>query len=557
MKIGVSSYSFIRLVQTGAMTQLDVIVKAKEIGFDVIEFSAIVVPDGHTLPDYAKALREEADRVGIEIVNYTIGADFLRGSNGDLQAEIARVQAEVDIAEVLGVPGMRHDASSGWPADHTGPKSFEAAIPRLAEGCRAVTEYAAEKGIKTMVENHGWFCQESVRVEQLVTAVDHPNFGVLIDMGNFLCADDDPVIAVSRLMPYAFHCHAKDFHVKPGTDVSPGEGWFGTRAGNYLRGAIIGHGNVPILQCLRIMHRDGFAGLQERYVREWLGAMAGGGIVDYDAATQTYRLPPEHRGLLIRAAGTLNLANSCQMVAMLGEVETDVVDSFKNGGGVPYSKYPAFQTLMAEISTQRFDGALLDQTVPLIPGAVDAMNTGVEVADVGCGSGHAVNLMANAFPNSRFTGFDISEMGIQRARAEAEAMGNTNTEFVQLDVSQLAESNRFEIMTSFDAIHDQAHPDSVLSGIYNALAPGGRYLCVEPRASSNLEDNIKDPMSPYMYTVSTMHCMTVSLSAGGEGLGAVWGEQTTIARLQRAGFADIEVKNVDVDRSNNYYVTQK
>ena len=261
MKIGVSSYSFSRLVRSGEIEQIAVIAKAKEIGFDVIEFSAISVPDGKALPDYAGELREEADRVGIEIANYTIGADFLKGSGGDLQTEIERVKTEVDVAEILGVPGMRHDASSGWPADHVGPKSFAAAVPRLAEGCRGVTEYAAEKGIKTMVENHGRFCQDSIRVEQLVTAVDHPNFGVLVDIGNFLCADDDPAMAVGRLMPYAFHCHAKDFHVKPGTDVAPGKGWFVTRAGNYLRGAIIGHGNVALLQCLNIMNREGYSGV--------------------------------------------------------------------------------------------------------------------------------------------------------------------------------------------------------------------------------------------------------------------------------------------------------
>ena len=261
MKIGVSSYSYIRLVTSGQMEQKAIIAKTKEIGFDVIEFSKIVVPEGKTLPDYAAELKDEAERVGIAIVNYTIGADFLKGSNGDLQAEIERVKGEVDIAAILGVPGMRHDASSGWPADHVGPKSFEAALPRLAEGCRAVTDYAASKGIKTMVENHGWFCQESVRVEKLVTAVDHPNFGVLIDMGNFLCADEEPTVAVSRLMPYAFHCHAKDFHVKSGNEPNPGKGWFGTRGGNYLRGAIIGHGNVPVLQCLRIMQRDGYDGV--------------------------------------------------------------------------------------------------------------------------------------------------------------------------------------------------------------------------------------------------------------------------------------------------------
>jgi sugar phosphate isomerase/epimerase len=261
MRIGVSSYSYSRLVRSGEMSQLAIIEKTKEIGFDVIEFSAISVPDGKKLPDYAKELRDEADRVGIDIVNYTIGADFLKGSNGDLKAEIERVKTEVDVAEILGVPGMRHDASSGWPNDHVGPKSFEAALPRLAEGCRGVTEYAAEKGIKTMVENHGRFCQESIRVEQLVTAVDHPNFGVLIDMGNFVCADDDPATAVGRLMPYAFHCHAKDFHIKSGAGVAPGKGWFESRGGTYLRGAIIGHGNVDVLHCLKIMKRDGFSGV--------------------------------------------------------------------------------------------------------------------------------------------------------------------------------------------------------------------------------------------------------------------------------------------------------
>ncbi|MEZ4712490.1 MAG: sugar phosphate isomerase/epimerase family protein [Caldilineaceae bacterium] len=261
MKIGVSSYSFIRLVTSGQMDQIAVIGKAKEIGFDVIEFSKIVVPEGKTLAGYAAELRAEADRLGIDIVNYTIGADFLRGSNGDLQAEIERVKGEVDIAAILRVPGMRHDATSGWPTDHVGPKSFEAALPRLAEGCRAVTEYAASKGIKTMVENHGFFCQESTRVEKLVTAVDNANFGVLIDMGNFLCADDEPASAVGRLMPFAFHCHAKDFHVKSGNEVAPGRGWFQSRAGNYLRGAIIGHGNVPVMQCLKVMQRDGYNGV--------------------------------------------------------------------------------------------------------------------------------------------------------------------------------------------------------------------------------------------------------------------------------------------------------
>ena len=261
MKIGVSSYSYSRLVRSGQMQQIEVIAKAKEMGFDVIEFSTIAVPEGKTLAGFAAELKAEAEKVGIEIANYTIGADFLKGSGGDIDAEIERVKAEVDIAVILGVPGMRHDATGGFPADHVGPKSFAAAIPRLAKGCRAVTEYAATKGIKTTVENHGLFCQDSIRVEALVTAVDHPNFGVLVDMGNFICVDDDPAMAVGRLLPYAFHCHAKDFHLKPGTGVFPGQGWALTRAGNYRRGAIIGHGNVPVVQCIRIMKKGGFDGV--------------------------------------------------------------------------------------------------------------------------------------------------------------------------------------------------------------------------------------------------------------------------------------------------------
>lgn len=253
MKIGVSSYSYSRLVKSGALKQIEVIAKAKEQGFEVIEFSTIAVPEGKTLPAFAAELRKEADRCALPIANYTIGADFLGGSGGDLKAEIERVKREVDVAEILGVPGMRHDATGGWPEAHVGPKSFEAAVPRLAEGCRAVTEYAAAKKIKTMVENHGRFCQDSERVEKLVCAVAHPNFGVLIDMGNFACVDEDSGMAVGRLLRYAFHAHAKDFHFRSGNLPHPGEGWFQSRGGNFLRGAIIGQGDIPVIQCIRLL----------------------------------------------------------------------------------------------------------------------------------------------------------------------------------------------------------------------------------------------------------------------------------------------------------------
>lgn len=261
MEIGISSYSFSPLVNSGSLRQIEVPQKAKEMGFDVIEFSSLAVPRGRSLEDFAEELGKECDRLDLPVTNYTIGADFLSGCNGDLDAEIERLKDEVQVARILGAPGMRHDASSGFSPHKKGARGFDKALPTLAKGCRAVTEYAAELGIKTMVENHGHFCQDSIRVEKLVNAVDHPNFGVLLDMGNFICVDENPAEAVGRLMPYAFHVHAKDFHLKPGTHPWPGAGWALTRGGNYRRGAIIGHGDVPVVQCLRVMNSAGYDGV--------------------------------------------------------------------------------------------------------------------------------------------------------------------------------------------------------------------------------------------------------------------------------------------------------
>ena len=260
MEISVSSYSYCRFAQSCGKTEFDVIEKAAEMGFKSIEFAGVHPPAGETPLSYAEKLRNACAQRGLDIINYTIGADFLCGSEGDFQAEIARLREEVLVAVALGARGMRHDASRGFPEGHAGPKSFEAALDRLAEGCRAVTEFAAERGIRTMVENHGYFCQDSERVEKLVCAVDHPNFGALIDIGNFACADEDSAVAVARLAPYAFHVHIKDFHTKSGMMPFPGPGWFHSRAGNFLRGAIIGHGDIPIFQCLCLLSRAGYAG---------------------------------------------------------------------------------------------------------------------------------------------------------------------------------------------------------------------------------------------------------------------------------------------------------
>ncbi len=260
MKIGVSSYSFARLVNDAAMSQLDVIPKAAELGFENIEFAGFTLKNGECALSFAENARLACEKYGLAITNYAIGADFLQGSNGDLNAEIKRVKEEVRVAHTLGAAGMRHDATTGFPDGHPGAKSFDAALPLLKEGCLAVTEFAAELGIRTMVENHGYFCQDSSRVEKLICAVNHPNFGALVDIGNFACVDENCTKAIGVIAPYAFHVHIKDFHVKAGILPFPGEGWFSSRSGNHLRGAIIGHGDIPVQQCLRVLKGAGYEG---------------------------------------------------------------------------------------------------------------------------------------------------------------------------------------------------------------------------------------------------------------------------------------------------------
>ncbi len=299
------------------------------------------------------------------------------------------------------------------------------------------------------------------------------------------------------------------------------------------------------------------AGLNERYVREWLGAMVVGGIVEYQPDSRTYALPAEHAAALTRAAGTDNIAVQAQYVPLLAGVEKQIVACFENGGGVPYSEFGDFQTLMAEESAQVLDAALLESILPLIDGMIDRLESGIDVADVGCGSGHAINLMAERFRGSRFVGYDFSEEGIAAARAESAALGNTNAEFQVMDAAHLGGPPRFDFITTFDAIHDQAHPDRVLAAIAAMLRPGGTYLCVDIGASSRLEENTKHPLGPLLYTVSCMHCMTVSLAYGGVGLGTVWGEQKAIEMIRAAGFDDPTVKRVEGDVLNNYYIATR
>ncbi len=299
------------------------------------------------------------------------------------------------------------------------------------------------------------------------------------------------------------------------------------------------------------------ANLNERYVREWLAAMVVGRIVEHDPESKTYRLPPEHAAWLTRAATPDNIAVATQFIPVLASVEEGIVESFAKGGGVPYAAFERFHEVMAEDSGQTVISALMDHILPLVPGLVARLEDGIDILDVGCGSGRALNLMARRFPNSRFLGYDFSEEAIARAQAEAAEHGTTNVRFEVRDAAALGEKERYDLITTFDAIHDQAEPATVLEGIANALRADGVYLMQDIAGSSYVHKNMDHPLGPFMYTVSTMHCMTVSLAQGGEGLGTMWGEEKASEMLEEAGFGQVEVRQLPHDFQNSYYIAKK
>lgn len=256
MKSAVSAWSFQRLIGKGEHTHFSIIEKAKEYGFDAIEFIDLYVPEGKTELEFAKELRAEADRVGIEISCYAVVADLLNGCEGDLDKEIERLCRKVDVAEALGAPLMRHDITPHPPKGYLGYTNL---LPRFVKATRAVTEYAEAKGIRTCTENHGWFSQDSDRVASLINATERENFGMLVDIGNFICAGEDIGVAVGRCATYAFNVHVKDFLLKSGNEDQP-EGFNMNRVGDYIRGTVLGHGMVPIKKCVNALKRAGYDG---------------------------------------------------------------------------------------------------------------------------------------------------------------------------------------------------------------------------------------------------------------------------------------------------------
>ena len=360
--------------------------------------------------------------------------------------------------------------------------------------------------------------------------------------------------------------------------MSQGSAFDSTKAGAFAERllATLNHGALCLM--ISVGHRTGLfdvmrdmapasageiavkAGLNERYVREWLGAMVTGRVIEMDPATERFALPAEHAAFLTRAAGADNLAVFAQYIPLLGNVEDEIVTCFKKGGGVPYGKFPRFHDVMAEDSGQSVLSSLESHIVPLVPGWAERLEAGAQMLDVGCGRGRIINRLAELYPKSRFTGIDLSSEAILFAWEEAAGKKLRNVEFIVADLSRFdetAEVEAFDFVTTFDAIHDQAKPLNVLRGIRRTLRPGGIYLMQDIKGSSKIYNNLDHPLGPLLYTVSCMHCMTVSLAQNGEGLGAMWGEEKTREYLEKAGFASVEKHELAHDIQNNWYVIRK
>ncbi|MDI9470820.1 MAG: sugar phosphate isomerase/epimerase family protein [Bacillota bacterium] len=261
MKLGISSYSLVKYLRSGQMSLTEIIDWAAAEGHAQIEFA----PIGYTFtdaPDFVAATARRVRDAGLEVSCYSIGADFMADDQAERDAEVRRMMGEIDIAAALGSRYLRHDIVS-WSADpeQTSAANFDRLLPRLAESCRRTARYAAERGVGILVENHGQIMNGWERLVRLAQLVDDENFGLLTDMGNLWCVDDDPLVGVRRMLPWTKHLHCKDFYRRPIAPEPPApSGWFTSRGGYWLRGSVFGSGDLDVATILRQVRAAGYDG---------------------------------------------------------------------------------------------------------------------------------------------------------------------------------------------------------------------------------------------------------------------------------------------------------
>ena len=309
------------------------------------------------------------------------------------------------------------------------------------------------------------------------------------------------------------------------------------------------------------------ANLNPRYIKEWLGVMVSGEIVELSIGEwgdNRFYLPKAHGDFISRRAGNSNLGVYTQEIPLLTSCAMEaVIEGFTTGDGVAYNHYPKFQAFMSQLADANHRQVLVDKFLPSVDDGrlMGRLQSGIRVCDLGCAEGLALMLMAKAFPNSSFVGIDISQEAIETARSDASRQARDNLEFVLLDAAGLKDAlefkDAFDYVTAFDAVHDQTRPLDVLQGIYFILAPGGLFSMVDIAARSNLADNLDHPMGPFLYTVSLMHCMPVGMVDGGTGLGMMWGREKAVKMLAKAGFENIQVLEISEDPFNLHYFCRK
>jgi 2-polyprenyl-3-methyl-5-hydroxy-6-metoxy-1,4-benzoquinol methylase len=299
------------------------------------------------------------------------------------------------------------------------------------------------------------------------------------------------------------------------------------------------------------------AGLAERFVREWLAVMVTARIIDYAPQEKTYYLPPAHAACLTRGAQLGNVAVFAQHVSMMGALQDQTLQCLKSGSGTHYGDYPCFHQIMSEDSELSVVNSLFDTILPMVDGIDTRLETGIDVLDAGCGKGLALIAMAQQYPQSRFTGYDLCADAIAAAAGAADARGLGNIRFVARDMTDFEEPERYDLITSFDAVHDQRDPADFIARIQRALKPQGVYLMQDIGGSAQLEANLDFPMASLLYAISCTHCTPISIGQGGEGLGTMWGWETAQAMLEQAGFSHIATHFLPHDPMNVWFISTK
>ena len=288
------------------------------------------------------------------------------------------------------------------------------------------------------------------------------------------------------------------------------------------------------------------AQINERYAREWLSALACAGYVDYDPASRRFSLPPEHAAVLADEGGAFFTGGDYEQLPALWGVLDALTLAFQAGGGVSQSAYDESLHRGTDRTAQVvYDHALIQKWIPALPELQAALERGIEVADVGCGGGRALIRLAQAFPHSRYIGYDAFAPGVAQASQNAEAAGLADqVRFETLDASK-GLPGQYDLITTFLVIHDAADPRGLLRAIRAALKPGGTYLCSEIKAADTLEANA-GPHGAYFYSTSVLYCMTVSLAEGGEGLGTGGMPPSRVRELcAEAGFGSVRLLPIE------------